>query len=113
MRVLCESQKVRGSDDLKNLGSGGLEFLPPVLFCGGGVGGIYSVATLPEARGKGVGVVLTLNPLLYACEEGYRIGVLQSSEMGSKVFERLGFWHLCLVECFYLSIGKSDRGSRA
>lgn len=71
------------------------------LFLGGGAAGIYSVATLPEARGRGIGAALTLDPLLEAREMGFRIGVLQSSEMGFNVYKRLGFRHLCQIEYFY------------
>lgn len=71
------------------------------LFIGGGAAGIYSVATLPEARGRGIGAALTLDPLLEAREMGFRIGVLQSSEMGFDVYKRLGFQHLCQIEYFY------------
>lgn len=71
------------------------------VFYGGGAAGIYSVATLLEARGRGIGAALTLRPLLEAREAGYRIGVLQSSEMGFKVYKRLGFRHLCQIENFY------------
>jgi ribosomal protein S18 acetylase RimI-like enzyme len=74
------------------------------LFLGGGAGGIYAVATLPEARGKGLGAALTLQPLLDAREMGYRVGVLQSSEMGFNVYKKLGFRHLCQIENFYLSL---------
>lgn len=74
------------------------------LFIGGGVAGIYSVATLLEARGKGIGTLLTLKPLQEAREMGYRIGALQSSEMGFNVYKRLGFRHLCQIENFYLSL---------
>jgi len=71
------------------------------LFLGGGAAGIYSVATLPAARGKGIGAALTLKPLQDARDMGYRIGVLQSSEMGYGVYKRLGFRHLCQIENFY------------
>ena len=74
------------------------------VFFGGGVAGIYCVATLPEARGKGIGAALTLRPLQDAHEMGYRIGILQSSEMGFNVYKRLGFRHLCQIENFYLSL---------
>jgi GNAT superfamily N-acetyltransferase len=72
------------------------------LFFGGGAAGIYSVATLPKARGKGIGAALILRPLHDAREMGYHIGVLQSSEMGYGVYKRLGFRHLCQIENFYL-----------
>lgn len=71
---------------------------------GGGAAGIYSVATLPEARGKGIGAALTLKPLQDARELGYRIGTLQSSTMGFNVYKKLGFRHLCQIENFYLSL---------
>ena len=74
------------------------------VFFGGGVAGIYSVATLPSARGKGIGTAITLYPLLRAREMGYRVGVLQSSEMGFNIYKRLGFRHLCQIENFYKTI---------
>lgn len=75
------------------------------VFYGGGVAGIYCVATLPEARGKGIGSAVTLKPLHNARELGYAIGVLQSSEMGFNVYKRMGFRHLCQIENFYKQIG--------
>jgi ribosomal protein S18 acetylase RimI-like enzyme len=74
------------------------------VFYGGGAAGIYDVATLPEVRGKGLGAALTLKPLQDAREMGYRVGVLQSSEMGFNVYKKLGFRHLCQIENFYLSL---------
>ena len=70
----------------------------------GGAAGIYCVSTLPEARGKGIGGAITLKPLQEAREMGYRVGVLQSSEMGFNVYKKLGFRHLCQIENFYLSM---------
>jgi len=73
------------------------------LFIGGGVAGIYNVSTLLEARGRGIGAALTLRPLQDAHEMGYHIGVLQSSEMGFSVYQKLGFRHLGQIEYFYLA----------
>lgn len=62
-----------------------------MLFNGAGVASVYAVATLPAARGKGIGAAITLHPLLLARDMGYRYGVLFSSEMGVTVYERIGF----------------------
>ena len=74
------------------------------VFYGAGVAGIYDVATLPEARGRGIGSTLTLVPLLDARRVGYRTGVLQSSEMGYEVYQKMGFQHLCQIENYYLTL---------
>ncbi len=71
------------------------------LFLAAGVAGIQCVATLPKARGRGIGAALTLAPLLEARVMGYRAGILQSSDMGFKVYQRLGFQKLCDVDNFY------------
>ncbi len=56
-----------------------------------GLAGIYSVATLPEHRRKGLGEHATAEPLRQLARFGYRVGILQSSEAGHSVYRRLGF----------------------
>ena len=63
-----------------------------VIFNGAGVTGVYGIAVVPSARGKGIGAAITLNPLLDARDnDGYNYAVLFSTEMGAPVYERIGF----------------------
>lgn len=66
-----------------------------VLICPATPIGELKVATMPEARRKGIGTAMTLDPLLQAREDGYNVGVLHSSEMGQPVYERMGFKRIC------------------
>jgi predicted GNAT family acetyltransferase len=65
-----------------------------------GVAGIYFVTTLPEARNKGIGFAITQKPLLDAREQGYRVGILQASELGKPVYLRLGFKEYSSIESY-------------
>ena len=58
---------------------------------GGGVAGLYAVATLPNVRGRGIGRALTIAALEAGRTLGYRIGVLQASDDGLPVYRRIGF----------------------
>jgi GNAT superfamily N-acetyltransferase len=52
--------------------------------------GIYSVATVPEARGRGFGTAMTWHTLADA-DPGWELAVLQASDMGRPIYERMGF----------------------
>jgi GNAT superfamily N-acetyltransferase len=73
------------------------------VFFGEEVAGIYTVATVPEARGKGFGAAVTLAPLLDARKMGYRVGTLQASQMGYPVYKRMGFKEDFRVGSFFYS----------
>jgi GNAT superfamily N-acetyltransferase len=72
-----------------------------LLYLGGGVAGIYNVATLSEVRRQGIGSALTVAPLLQARHWGYRIGTLQSTPMGLNLYRRLGFREYCTFQAYF------------
>ncbi len=68
-----------------------------------GVAGIHAVATVPESRRKGIGTAVTLEPLLAARREEYRIGTLFSSETGVNIYRLLGFKESCEGSLYLLT----------
>jgi len=57
----------------------------------GGAAGVYAVETVPEHRGRGYGAAITHDVLVRGRELGYRIATLQSSDLGYRIYRRLGF----------------------
>ena len=68
-----------------------------MLLLAAGVAGIFNVATIPEARRKGIGALMTARPLLETRAMGYRVGTLGASEMGFSVYRSLGFQEYCKI----------------
>jgi len=66
-------------------------------FFGAGVVGVYFVFTVERARRRGIGAGITLAALHEARDLGYSVGVLGSSEMGYRVYLRLGFEEYCRI----------------
>lgn len=88
-----EPSRVGDRDDVRYYGAvkdGSVDSVSAV-YLGAGVAGVYCVATREGARGRGLGAHLTAEPLRIAMQDGYGVGVLQSSEMGYPVYQRLGF----------------------
>ena len=81
-----------------------------LLFLAAGVAGVYCVATIPDARRKGIGALLTQYPLLQARSRGYQVGVLQSSEMGLGVYHSLGFQEYCDINTYLWKPEKNETG---
>jgi GNAT superfamily N-acetyltransferase len=59
----------------------------------GDLAGIYHVATVAEARGRGIGAAVTLEALRHARDLGATRAALQSSPLGESVYRSLGFRH--------------------
>ena len=53
--------------------------------------GVYNVATLPDARGRGYGAAITRRVMADGAAAGCDVAILQASEMGYPIYERLGF----------------------
>lgn len=72
-----------------------------LMYLGEGVAGIYCVATLPEARRRGIGTEMTLHLLKTARDMGYMVGILGSTDAGYGVYRRIGFeeyWKIGVYE---------------
>lgn len=86
---------------------GGTPVATSALVLDSGVAGIYAVATIPEARRKGIGRMMTVMPLLEARQIDYRVGILQASSMGYSIYKRIGFREVCKYRLYLQS--KGDR----
>lgn len=71
-----------------------------LLVPGAGVAGVYCVATLPEARRRGIGSALTRRALLEGRSRGYRVGVLMAEKPGVGLYRRLGLQECCTIGCY-------------
>jgi ribosomal protein S18 acetylase RimI-like enzyme len=74
------------------------------LFEGAGVAGVYNVATVPEARGRGIGRAVTATVLAEAIARGHRLAVLGSSDLGYPVYHRLGFREVSRLRSYALPV---------
>jgi GNAT superfamily N-acetyltransferase len=62
-----------------------------MLFCHGGMGGIYNMCTLPEFRGRGVATAILAACIADAQRLGCEYVGLTPTTMGRPLYERLGF----------------------
>jgi ribosomal protein S18 acetylase RimI-like enzyme len=65
-----------------------------------GVVGIYNVATAADARRRGAGGAVTAAAMADGQARGARWALLESSEMGRSVYERLGFRQVCEITVY-------------
>ena len=66
----------------------------------GGIVGIHDVATVPEARRRGVGMALTLAALREGRALGYEIAFLNPSPMGRPLYRKIGFEERCTCRVY-------------
>lgn len=64
------------------------------MFFDGSLADLWHIATLPDARRRGIGAAMTIAPLHDARDLGYRTAMLYASEMGEPLYQRLGFREL-------------------
>ena len=60
-------------------------------FLHAGVAGLYTICTVPEARGRGIGGAITQLAVQHASTLGYRVSTLQATRMGFPVYRSLGY----------------------
>jgi GNAT superfamily N-acetyltransferase len=53
--------------------------------------GVYAIATIPTARRRGYGAAMTARVVTDGLATGCDLAVLQASELGRPIYERLGF----------------------
>ena len=53
--------------------------------------GVYSIATVGAARRRGYGAAMTARIVADGVAAGCDVAILQASEMGRPIYERLGF----------------------
>lgn len=58
------------------------------------IAGVYTVSTLAEYRGRGIGAALTWRAALGGKGEGCIASALQASSMGLPVYQRMGYRHV-------------------
>jgi len=71
--------------------SGGQPVTSASLLCAGGIPGLYNISTLPDFRGKGYGTAITHWCLKVAQARGYPYACVMPSDMGRKIYRKLGF----------------------
>lgn len=65
--------------------------------------GLYQVATLPQARGFGLGTAISLAAMRDARQRGQCQAILHSTELGFNVYRRLGFEPVTDVDIYLWS----------
>lgn len=71
-----------------------------LLYKDGDIAGLYLVGTLPEARGGGIATAMVVHALKEAAFMGCSTAILQASEMGKFVYDKIGFKEYCTIDIY-------------
>jgi ribosomal protein S18 acetylase RimI-like enzyme len=72
-------------------------------YTAGGTVGVYNVATVQDARRRGFGGALTRRAIADGVERGATVAILQTSRMGRRLYESLGFREIVVFRAFVRS----------
>jgi ribosomal protein S18 acetylase RimI-like enzyme len=62
--------------------------------------GLYSIGTLADARGRGIGRAMTLTGMLAGWDAGCRTALLEATDAGYPLYISLGFRTITMIELF-------------
>ena len=79
-----------------------------MLYLSSGVVGLHAVSTLKECRSRGFGLAISRMALIDAFKRGYKIGVLQASAQGERVYRKMGFQKYCDIISYELEENKMN-----
>ena len=79
-----------------------------MLYLSSGVAGLQAVSTLKEYRNRGFGLAISRMALLDAFKKGYKVGVLQASTLGERVYRKMGFQKYCDIISYELEENKMN-----
>ncbi|KKN37925.1 hypothetical protein LCGC14_0758470 [marine sediment metagenome] len=77
-----------------------------MLYLSSGVAGLQAVSTLKEYRARGFGRTISRMALIDAFKIGYKVGVLQASALGERVYRKMGFQKHCDIISYELEENK-------
>jgi len=79
-----------------------------MLYLSSGVAGLHAVSTLKEYRSRGFGLTISRMALIDAFKIGYKVGVLQASALGERVYRKMGFQKYCDIISYELEENKMN-----
>jgi len=75
-----------------------------MLYLSSGVAGLHAVSSLQDYRNRGFGLTISKVALIDALKMGYKVGVLQASSLGERIYRKLGFEKYCDIISYELNV---------